>query len=260
MISQKEYKNVLLEIARDVHILVFVDNRDETLLRRFRNALRDFAAQEKKHRDYMKGQSVVSSDMQIPDECKTLVTKYFRPDRKVTPPVPPLRKIQVKDKDGNVKVIESRSLDGHHRIVLSPSELNKEEAEQRDLIGLACIYDNCRVRIGKQDKINDSIVPEDTYDGVWRYISGDAYFYEGKAEFWKTALTSIHPERKSAEMGQGNKKTKGEREGEIEPKPPEIFQKILWILKYGRKHWKLVSLAILIVLFIWILSKINLFS
>ena len=63
-----------------------------------------------------------------------------------------------------------------------------------------------------------------------------------------------------AETKQENNNAKREREGMIQPKPPEIFQKILWIQKYGRKHWKLVSLAILIVLCIWILSKINLFS
>lgn len=63
-----------------------------------------------------------------------------------------------------------------------------------------------------------------------------------------------------AETEQENKDAKREREGMIQPKPPEIFQKILWIQKYGRKHWKLMSLAILIVLCIWILSKINLFS
>lgn len=65
---------------------------------------------------------------------------------------------------------------------------------------------------------------------------------------------------KAAETEQENKDAKREREGMILPKPPEIFQKILWIKKYGRKHWKLVSLAILVVLCIWILSKINLFS
>lgn len=65
---------------------------------------------------------------------------------------------------------------------------------------------------------------------------------------------------KPAETKQENKDAKREREGMIQPKPPEIFQKILWIQKYGRKHWKLVFLAILIVLCIWILSKINLFS
>jgi len=66
--------------------------------------------------------------------------------------------------------------------------------------------------------------------------------------------------QKPAETEQENKDAKREREGLIQPKPPEIFQKILWIQKYGRKHWKLVTLAILIVLCIWILSKINLFS
>ena len=69
-----------------------------------------------------------------------------------------------------------------------------------------------------------------------------------------------HDAEKPAETKQENKDAKREREGMIQLKPPEIFQKILWIKKYGRKHWKLVSLAILIVLCIWILSKINLFS
>ncbi len=43
--------------------------------------------------------------------------------------------------------------------------------------------------------------------------------------------------------------------GQIEPKPPEILQKILWILKYGRKHWWLILLAILLMLFLIILPR-----
>ncbi len=66
--------------------------------------------------------------------------------------------------------------------------------------------------------------------------------------------------KKPAETEQENKYAKREREEMIQPKPPDIFQKILWIQKYGRKHWKLVSFAILILLCIWFLSKINLFS
>lgn len=73
-------------------------------------------------------------------------------------------------------------------------------------------------------------------------------------------MSSGKQEEKPIETEQKNKDAKREREGMIQPKPPEILQKILWILKYGRRHWKLVSLAILIVLCIWILSKINLFS
>lgn len=56
------------------------------------------------------------------------------------------------------------------------------------------------------------------------------------------------------------KDTKKEQEGIIEPKPPEILQKILWILMYGRRYWKLLSVAVIFFLFIWILPKINQFS
>jgi hypothetical protein len=67
-------------------------------------------------------------------------------------------------------------------------------------------------------------------------------------------------QEKPAEIEQGDKDTKKEREGMIEPKPPEKLQEILWLLKYGRRHWKLVSVAVFIFLCIWILPKINLFS
>lgn len=197
MDDQENYKDVLLEVAREVYSLVFGDNRDETLLQRLRDALRDFADQEKKHRDYMRGQSVVSSDMQIPDEYKSFVTKYFRPDRKVTPPAA-LSTFTYKDEEGKENVVKSRSVYTHHRIVQSPSELTKVEAEQRDLVMLSCVYDNHRLLLGaiKENRINDSIVPEDTYEDVWRYISGEPYFYEGKAEFVRSALKSIRYEEK----------------------------------------------------------------
>ncbi len=55
------------------------------------------------------------------------------------------------------------------------------------------------------------------------------------------------------------KGTKGE-EGMIKPKPPEFLQNLLWILKYGRKHWWLLILAALVLCFLFILPKLNLFS
>ncbi len=189
--SQEKYKDVLLEVAREVYDCVFGTN-DNTLLQRLRDALRDLATQEKKHIEYRKGQSVVLSDMQIPDKYRSLITRYFSLDRKRTPPLQPSERERYIRKDGKKIKLWPSPLT-HHRIVLSPAELSKEEAEHRDLIGLSCIYDNCRVRIGKQDKINDSIVPEDTYKATWRYISGEPYFYEGKAEFMRSALRSIQP-------------------------------------------------------------------
>jgi len=67
---------------------------------------------------------------------------------------------------------------------------------------------------------------------------------------------------KPAGTEQGNKETKREGEGFLEPKPPETLQKALWILKYGRKHWKLILLVVLTILIssLFVLPKIELFS
>lgn len=69
--------------------------------------------------------------------------------------------------------------------------------------------------------------------------------------------------RYANEVGKETKQdTKSEREGMIEPKPPEILQKTLWILKYGRKYWGLILLAIFLLLiwciFVW--PKFDFFS
>ncbi len=45
-----------------------------------------------------------------------------------------------------------------------------------------------------------------------------------------------------------------EREGMIEAKPPELFQNILWILKYGKNHWKIIVLAVIILVVIGLLK------
>ncbi len=59
---------------------------------------------------------------------------------------------------------------------------------------------------------------------------------------------------RNIEMTRINKDTKSEREGFLEPKPPEFLQKLLWITKYGRKHWKIIVLAV-IVLFVFFFVK-----
>lgn len=57
------------------------------------------------------------------------------------------------------------------------------------------------------------------------------------------------------------KDIKEKRERVLEPKPPEFLQKLLWILKYGKKYWKLILLAILILLAAgYILPKFGLFG
>lgn len=52
---------------------------------------------------------------------------------------------------------------------------------------------------------------------------------------------------KSEETEQ-EKDIREKREGILEPKPPESLQKLLWMLKHGRKYWKLIVLFILILL------------
>ena len=233
--TKEKYNKALLEIAREVHNLVFGDNRDKTLLRRLRKVLRDLATQQEKHREYMKGlyeqarkkgeDFSVSSEnkTQVPDDYEDRAYKYFHLVTKVIPPYPPARTIKYKDRDEDGKevvvaesIVKSQPLDGHHEIVRSPTELNPKEAKQRNLIGLACIYDNHRVRIGKQDKINDSIVPEQTYRSIWRYISGEAHFYDGKGEFWKTALDSIRPKRKKVTKKRTNNRATAQESQETE--------------------------------------------
>ena len=63
----------------------------------------------------------------------------------------------------------------------------------------------------------------------------------------------------SAETGQD---TKREREGMIEAKPPETLAKMLWLKQHGKKHWKLISIMILVILIpsLFVLPKIELFS
>ena len=47
-------------------------------------------------------------------------------------------------------------------------------------------------------------------------------------------------------MGYQREHKPGKKEGVLEPKPPEILQKLLWLWLYGKEHWKLVLLALLI--------------
>jgi hypothetical protein len=61
---------------------------------------------------------------------------------------------------------------------------------------------------------------------------------------------------KPPETEQENQVTEGGREGTIAPEPPKILQNIIWVWKYGRKHWKLLLIAGL-VLFIPTLLKFN---
>lgn len=52
-------------------------------------------------------------------------------------------------------------------------------------------------------------------------------------------------ERMAAELALAPKKEK-DNGNNLEPKPPVLFQNIEWIRRYGRKHWKILLIAIII--------------
>jgi hypothetical protein len=39
-----------------------------------------------------------------------------------------------------------------------------------------------------------------------------------------------------------------EEGGVLEPRPPEILQNLLWVLKHGKKYWKLITLAVVLII------------
>jgi len=60
---------------------------------------------------------------------------------------------------------------------------------------------------------------------------------------------------KPAETEQNATPAKGEeREDAIVPKPPEFLQNFLWVYKHGKKHWKLILVAIILLSFFWVIK------
>lgn len=86
--------------------------------------------------------------------------------------------------------------------------------------------------------------------GYYRALFADFASPEVIADFEKW-------QEKLAETEQGNKDTESEREGMIEPKPPEILAKILWLMQQGKKHWKLLVLAGFILLLLFVVSRLG---
>lgn len=64
----------------------------------------------------------------------------------------------------------------------------------------------------------------------------------------------------SGKAGDENKSAKEKQEGALEPKPPEILQKLLWLKQHGKKYWKLILLAMAILLILSIFAKLDLFN
>jgi len=226
--EQEQYQDFLCRIAKQVDSLLI---EDTSAIDRFRQHLQIFAVQHNKHVEWMEKEKEkcfkkgltfsVSSNMKVPPEYK---------DPGLMLVINPVTK---------------------HL----PEPKSKEEEYQRYYIILASIHDNVLPEV---ERIDNGTLPEQAAYLIWNLLH-ESYDSEHRRLFIEQARERVKAE-KPAETEQENKDAKREREEMIQPKPPEIFQKILWIKKYGRKHWKLVFLAILIVLCIWILSKINLFS
>ena len=63
--------------------------------------------------------------------------------------------------------------------------------------------------------------------------------------FCKDYINNLKPDE-STGIGRKKKEMKNEQEGYLEPKPPEFLQKMLWVLKHGTKHWKIILLALFV--------------
>lgn len=48
---------------------------------------------------------------------------------------------------------------------------------------------------------------------------------------------------------------KENQEGVLEPKPPEVLQKLLWLKQHGKKHWKLTLPCGIALLILWIVQS-----
>jgi len=98
------------------------------------------------------------------------------------------------------------------------------------------------------------------YQG-WRQDFTERPLWEGeKRSFADECVRYANEVDKETE--QENKGTKKNQKGVLDPKPPEFLQKLLWMLKYGRKYWGLILLAIFLLLlwgiFVW--PKFDFFS
>jgi len=129
---------------------------------------------------------------------------------------------------------------------------DKEEEYQRCYAILASIHDNT---LPEFERIDNGILQELTAYQIWTLFD---QFYDSKDRrvFIEQALERVKSE-KPAEI---EPEDKAKQEGILIPKPPEILQKVLWVLKYGGKHWWLISLTVLILFFLYILTSLNLFS
>ncbi|UCF43247.1 MAG: hypothetical protein JSV99_11855 [Planctomycetota bacterium] len=87
-------------------------------------------------------------------------------------------------------------------------------------------------------------------------------YYPALLEAFSSAQVIADLENWQAKPAETRQDIKREPEGTIKPTPPEFLQKLLWILKYGRKYAWLLLLALFLLLFWGILTwpKFRFFS
>ncbi len=104
------------------------------------------------------------------------------------------------------------------------------------------------------DQSKANLCFKEEWDEVMGELSCTVEFLQKLAVLIKAKITA----KKEADESQPQKPVPSAYEGnggQIEPKPPEILQKILWVWKYGRRYWWIILLAIILMLFLKILPR-----
>ena len=122
-----------------------------------------------------------------------------------------------------------------------------------NLTGKSDIFKYGAYRFSKEDLsiIKNTVGSNLNISTLRAYLSAECNVQNPDNYSWKDILAALEHNLNTRTI------SKKEQEGMIEPKVPEILQKIMWILKYGKKHWKLVLIAGLFFLCIWIISQIG---
>ena len=94
------------------------------------------------------------------------------------------------------------------------------------------------------------------------YLQGKAGDLQTELKRYVNELLRKIKEESQPKENSGEKEAEQKHEGKLEPKAPEILQKILWVLLYGKKHWKLILLALLIIFIssYFVLPQFNIFN
>jgi len=134
-----------------------------------------------------------------------------------------------------------------------PKEPSKDENLMCEYVVLGLIYDQVSdvVECKRLCTINIS----DVRSGLWDKLQLNTITAPEEGEKIRSRM-NIAIDHVKADLQNNNE------QGLLEAKPPEILQELLWIRKHGRKYWKVILLAIVVLLLsgIFVLPKFDLFS